>query len=185
MSGIKDVLRTNGLITSYVEDDEVFTITRNGEGKPTFVRSTRGRWVGQEATFTYDGDGKFIGLTGGDIKTALLPELIDDANGPDGGGSAAIVPVTLNADYTITAADDGKQFNCSTALTITVPAGLSPKPSFIPVPPPTGNLSLAWTGGATGNGAATTITRTRANNPAGLVVVPYVDVTDGYGVSGV
>ncbi len=93
-------------------------------------------------------------------------------------------PVTLSADYTVTAADDGVIFNCTAALTITTPAGLSPKPSFIPVPPPTGDLSLAFTGGATGNGSAATQTRTRANNPAGVVVIPYADVTNGYGVSG-
>lgn len=92
--------------------------------------------------------------------------------------------ITVDTDYIISANDDGAIINCTAELTIYTPNGLSPAPSFIPIPPPSGNLSLAWTGGATGNGAATTITRTRANNPAGLVVVPYVDVTDGYGVSG-
>ncbi len=180
MNTIKNVLRANGFITSYVEDEELFTITRNGEGKPTFVRSTRGRWVSQEATFTYDQAGKFTGLVGDGFQTSMLPDLLDDANG--GANSSSPVPVNLSADYTVTSADDGVIFNCTAALTITTPAGLSPKPSFIPVPPPTGNLSLAFTGGATGNGSAATQTFTRATSPTGVAVVAYEDGANGYGV---
>lgn len=106
----------------------------------------------------------------------------------DAEGKAEVVgsggsTVDLSANYTVTPADDGVIFNCTAALTITIPAGLSPKPSFIPVPPPTGNLSLAFTGGATGNGSAATQAFTRASNPAGVAVVAYAE-SDGYGVSG-
>ena len=90
----------------------------------------------------------------------------------------------LTADYVLTADDDGKRFQATTAITLTIPAGLSPRPELTVLPPPTGNLTLAFSGGATGNGAATSITRTRAANPAGIVITPYPDVTDGYGVSG-
>lgn len=180
MSNIRNVQRSGGLIASYTEDEEVFTVTRNGDGKPTFVRSTRGRWVSQEATFTYDGLGKFTGLVGDGFKTSMLPDLLDDANG---GATSVSVPVTLSANYTVTADDDGVIFTCTTALTITVPASLSPRPSFIVNPPASGNASIAVSGGANINGATTTLTRSRASNPAGIAVVAYAE-SDGYGVSG-
>ena len=129
MNTIKNVLRANGFITSYVEDEELFTITRNGEGKPTFVRSTRGRWVSQEATFIYDQAGKFTGLSQ-EIDTAMLAVLVSEASGvvAGGGGSgawggitgtlsdqtdlqaaldtkaSALAPVSLSANTTLTRA---------------------------------------------------------------------------------
>ena len=94
---------------------------------------------------------------------------------------AEVVPlaegITLNKD------DDGVVFAASTAITITVPGGLVPKPSVVIVPPASGNLSVAFSGGATGNGAGTTLTRTRTANPAGILIQPYNDA-NGYGVSG-
>ena len=101
------------------------------------------------------------------------------------GGVTMAVPVSesLTGDRTITAADDARTFNCTTALTITIPELLSPRPSFIVNPPPTGNVSLDPTGAAQLNGAGTTLTRSRASNPAGIAVVAYAE-SDGYGVSG-
>ena len=91
--------------------------------------------------------------------------------------------VSLNADRTIRASDDGRQFTCTTALTITIPASLSPRPSFVAHPPASGNLSIAVSGGAQINGSTATLTRSRANNFAGVAVVAYAE-SDGYGVSG-
>ena len=100
-------------------------------------------------------------------------------------GTVHLAPLlaTLSSDYTVTAADDQKQFTCTTALTITVPELLSPRPSFIVNAPPTGNVSLDPTGAAQLNGATTTLTRSRADNYAGFVVMAYAE-SDGYGVSG-
>lgn len=91
--------------------------------------------------------------------------------------------VSISTDTLITAADDGRTFNCTTALTITIPELLSPRPSFIVNPPASGNVSIAVSGGANINGSTTTLTRSRASNPAGVAVVPYAE-SDGYGVSG-
>ena len=91
--------------------------------------------------------------------------------------------VSISTDTLITAADDGRTFNCTTALTITVPELLSPRPSFIVNPPASGNVSLDPTGAAQLNGAGATLTRSRASNPAGIAVVAYAE-SDGYGVSG-
>lgn len=91
--------------------------------------------------------------------------------------------VSISTDTLITAADDARTFNCTTALTITIPANLSPRPSFIVNPPSSGNASIAVSGGANINGATTTLTRSRASNPAGVAVVAYAE-SDGYGVSG-
>lgn len=93
-------------------------------------------------------------------------------------------PATITSSRIITVSDDGVTFNCSNALTITIPAGLYPKPSFIAVPPQSGNLSLAFSGGATGNGSAATQTFTRISNPTGVAVVAYEDGANGYGIGG-
>ncbi len=91
--------------------------------------------------------------------------------------------VSISTDTLITAADDGRIFNLTAAATLTIPASLSPRPSFIVNPPPTGNASIAVSGGANINGATTTLTRARSANVAGFAVVPYAE-SDGYGVSG-
>jgi hypothetical protein len=97
------------------------------------------------------------------------------------GGSTS--QISLSANRLITAADDGAVFSCSTALTITIPAGLSPRPSFAVDCPPTGSLTIAVSGGALINGATVSLTRSRATNPAGVVVLSHLDA-DSYGVSG-
>lgn len=91
---------------------------------------------------------------------------------------------TLSANYTVNAFDDGRAFSCIAALTISIPDGLSPRPTFTAVPPPSGNLSIAMLGAETLNGALTTLTRTRANNPCGIVVAGYRD-SASYGASGI
>lgn len=87
--------------------------------------------------------------------------------------------VTLLGDYRLSALDEGRLFACIVPLTITVPAGLSPRPSVSVMPPPSGAVSL------TGmlNGAAQTLQRTRANNPGGVAISAYQDA-DNYGVGG-
>lgn len=91
--------------------------------------------------------------------------------------------VTISTDTVLTAADDQRIFTCTTALTIFEPAGLSPRPNVVVNAPPTGNVTLTPTGGAQLNGSTDSITRSRANNPAGFVVTAYAE-SDGYGVSG-
>lgn len=83
----------------------------------------------------------------------------------------------------ITAADNAKFLAPTGALTYTIPAGLSPMPSFTVDCPASGAISIARSGGATLNGVGTTLTRTRANNPVGFVVLAHTDA-DAYGVSG-
>lgn len=91
--------------------------------------------------------------------------------------------VPLSANRVLAASDDGATFRCSAALTITVPAGLTPRPTFIVDVPPTGAVTIASSGGALLNGATASFTRTRANNPAGFAVVAHGDA-DSYGVGG-
>lgn len=92
-------------------------------------------------------------------------------------------PVDLGEDITLTSDSDGAQFACTTAVTITVPELLDPRPSILVIPPPSGDVSLDPTGAAELNGATTTLTRSRASNPAGVAIIAYTDA-DGYGVSG-
>lgn len=94
--------------------------------------------------------------------------------------AGARTPVTTSRD--ITAADNGLLLTPTGTLTLTIPAGLSPMPSFTVDCPASGTVSVARSGGATLNGAGTTLTRTRANNPVGFVVLAHE--ADAYGVSG-
>ena len=83
------------------------------------------------------------------------------------------IPLTRNK--TIEPPDDDKCYAPLTAITITFPAGLIPRPTVCIMPPPTGVVSVTTSAG--------TVTRSRANNPGGFVVAAYQDA-DGYGVSG-
>ena len=89
-------------------------------------------------------------------------------------------PVASSRD--ITADDNGKFLTPTGTLTITIPAGLDPMPSFTVDCPASGTVSIARSTTATINGAGTTLTRTRANNPVGFVVLAHE--SDAYGVSG-
>ena len=82
----------------------------------------------------------------------------------------------------ITALDNGRLLAPTTVITYTIPAGLSPMPSFTVDCPAAGAVTVAVSGGATINGAATALSRTRAANPVGFVVL--VHESDAYGVSG-
>lgn len=90
----------------------------------------------------------------------------------------------LDADYTIKASDDGRRFYATKAITVTVPL-LDPQPEFTVQTPASGTLTLHPIGGVTFNGAASDVTRTRASNQVGSVVVtPYAGEGNAYGVSG-
>lgn len=82
----------------------------------------------------------------------------------------------------ITSEDNAKFLAPTGSLTYTIPAGLDPMPSFTVDCPASGTVSIARSGGATLNGAGTTLTRARANNPVGFVVLAHE--SDAYGVSG-
>lgn len=102
------------------------------------------------------------------------------------GSLSALVSGARIADSSsrpITAADNGASLAPTGALTYTIPDGLSPMPSFSVDCPASGIVTIARSGAATLNGAGTSLTRTRASNPVGFVVLAHVD-TDAYGVSG-
>jgi hypothetical protein len=91
--------------------------------------------------------------------------------------------ITDSVSRTITAADNGQFLAPTGAITYTIPAGLTPMPSFTVDCPAAGAVSIARSGAATINGAGTVLTRTRAANPVGFVVLAHADA-DAYGVSG-
>lgn len=90
---------------------------------------------------------------------------------------------TVAASRAITAADNGALLAPAAGVVLTIPAGLSPAPSFTVACPATGTVTIAVSGGATINGAATSLARTRAANPAAFVVFAHAE-TDVYGVTG-
>lgn len=65
----------------------------------------------------------------------------------------------------------GLSYICTVALTVGLPDSLTLTGATVFLAPGSGNLSLDPTGTATLNGAATTLTRTRANNYTGVAVV--------------
>lgn len=121
--------------------------------------------------------GAFAGMTGADGKEYPLDQpalqaLVSGARSLD------------SVSRVISAADNGRLLAPTTAVTYTIPAGLTPQPSFSVDCPVTGAVTVAVSGGATVNGATTSLTRTRAANPVGFVVVAHND-TNAYGASGV
>ncbi len=95
----------------------------------------------------------------------------------------ASTPTLVTGSRALTASDDGTLLECSTALTLTIHAGLSPNPSIVVIPPASGVLTIAVSGGATVNGGTASITRSRAQNPAGVVIQPY-NASNTYAASG-
>lgn len=89
----------------------------------------------------------------------------------------------LSGTYTLTAADDGRQFWCTAATTVTIAGGLTPRPSVVIDCPPAGNLTVVVSGGASINGGTVNINRTRAGNPGGVLIQAHAD-SDSYGVTG-
>lgn len=83
----------------------------------------------------------------------------------------------------ITISDNGQALAPSAALTYTIPAGLSPMPSFTIDCPSSGVVTIAVSGGSTINGVTTTLTRSRTANPVGFVVLAHSE-SNFYGVSG-
>ena len=84
----------------------------------------------------------------------------------------------------ITVDDNGKLLAPTGPLIYTIPAGLSPPPSFSLDCPLAGAVTIAVSGGALTNGATTSLNRSRASNLVGFVIVAHNEV-DSYGVSGV
>ena len=125
-------------------------------------------------------------LISSNLATGTLPQ--PAPSGTTAAQAAAVAawtaePIADAASRNITAADNGLRLAPTVALTYTIPAGLSPKPSFSVNCPAAGAISVAVSGGATINGAGTTLTRTRAANPVGFVIQAHSEA-NSYGVSG-
>lgn len=87
----------------------------------------------------------------------------ETASSVSGGGVPLLIfgPVTITGENQSTY--DGQCLEFSSAQTVTL-SGAGLTLSFTAIPPASGNASIAFASGATGNGAATTITRTAAAN---------------------
>jgi hypothetical protein len=140
------------------------------------------------ATYTVDANGKLsissptvnvnsvIDVTSADV-------VLKGPYGSGGGGAANTTPVALSGAYTLTAGDDGKTFYCTTTLTITIPAGLSPMPQVAVIPPPTGSVTLSPTSPVLLSGVTADQAFNYASNPTGVALVPEYGVADSYGVA--
>jgi hypothetical protein len=117
------------------------------------------------------GDSRTIIATFGDIVVDLVQN------------TASTRQATLTSDYTLTASDDNTIFSATTAITVTVPAGLSPMPSCVFLPPATGSITLHPTGGTLLSGSSSDVAFSIVSNPAGAGLVPLYGQTDKYGVT--
>lgn len=97
--------------------------------------------------------------------------------------SGSAYPVIISANKTIVTTDNQVTFSASNALTLTIPPGLSPAPSFIVQLPASGNVTLLPGSGVTLNGSASSMTRNAAGNPVRAVAVIALG-NNAYGVSG-
>lgn len=85
----------------------------------------------------------------------------------------------------LTQADNGTVIPVANGITLTAAAGTLTAFSCIILPMTGATASLAFSGGATGNGAGTTITRTRTANVAGFSVIQDVSAgADAFAVGG-
>lgn len=153
------------------------TVTRWPELATTGKQST---WVPGQQEQRSDTEAAQLLATGlfSDVDATQLPE--QKVVAISGVVSGDRTPVASSRD--ITADDNGKFLTPTGTLTLTIPAGLDPMPSFTVDCPASGTVSIARSTTATINGAGTTLTRTRANNPVGFVVLAHE--SDAYGVSG-
>ena len=94
------------------------------------------------------------GATSPDISTVDIVEI-------DGATTLSIDPETGH---------NGKVLRCSTAVTLTYPEGLGDAFSCLVEPPASGDVTIDPTGDCTLNGATASLTRDRADNPAGFVI---------------
>ena len=153
------------------------TVTRWPELATTGKQST---WVPGQQEERSDTEAAKLLATGlfSDVDATQLPE--QKVVAISGVVSGDRTPVASSRDITV---DDNGRFLAPTGtLTLTIPAGLDPMPSFTVDCPASGTVSIARSTTATINGAGTTLTRTRANNPVGFVVLAHE--SDAYGVSG-
>ena len=98
--------------------------------------------------------------------------------------------VADSANVTLAASDDGSSRIPNGTLTYTVNAAtawdLTPAPAGVLIYlPASGTISVAVSGGPTLNGGTTTLTRTLAANPSGVVALSRIQGSNAYGLTGV
>jgi hypothetical protein len=157
---------------------------------PTMA-ATPSRTIVTDPRHIQDQDGEIIGYLKADLTAVYTPRIYVD---PVTGAESIVVGwagtgvkggiASASAGFDLSAADESKQYTCTTALTVSVPDGLSPRPSTVVIPPASGNLTITPTGSATLNGAGSSLTRTFTNNRQGVLISPNPYVTTDYSVSG-
>jgi hypothetical protein len=152
--------------------------TRQGEGGVL--------WTAGNSYSASDAFGAY--LITSNLATGTLPLPLPTSLSPAQGTEViALVSGNRIADTTsrnITADDNARTLAPTGTLTYTIPAWLSPMPSFTVDCPASGIITVAVSGGATLNGGLTPVTRIRAANPVGFVVLAHSE-TNSYGISGV
>lgn len=85
----------------------------------------------------------------------------------------------------LTQDDNGKVIPIANGVTLTIASGTLTNFSAVGMPVTGATASIAFSGSATGNGAATTITRARTANAAGFAIIQdYATGQDAFAVGG-
>ncbi len=163
----------------YIDALSYLAVTTSSDAKGTIALPGKSilQVVNGANTYTYGGYSSktevVVNLTQGSLTTTFSQVVPQNATKTS----------TLSSDYTLTAADDGTWFTASTALVVTVPAGLTPMPSCVFIPPASGSITLRSSGGTKLSGATSDIVVNLSTNPAGAGLVPLYGQTDSYGVT--
>jgi len=178
MSNIRNVTRTFGAISSWVENEETFTVQRNSAGLPTSIQSQHGKWIEEVCTFSYDQANKLIGMSG-NIESELFYSLVEEAGGTSSASNSKTILVT--ASRNLLPSDDGNILKCTTSVTLTAVADTLPT-HFGCAIIPNGTASIASSGGTNLNGATATLSRAAASNQ--LIMIVYNGSANDYLVTG-
>jgi hypothetical protein len=129
----------------------------------------------------------------GPLATATVVNIAAAAGGPGlkyalSSSTPAVDTVTqeiVTVSRALTQADNGTVIPVANGITLTAAAGTLVAFSCIVMPVTGATASIAFSGGATGNGAGTTITRTRTANIAGFSILQDVATgADAFAVGG-
>lgn len=92
--------------------------------------------------------------------------------------------IPVLSSRSIAANESGSLLWPAAGVNLTVPAGLTPKPSISFDCPATGSVTITPGVGVLINNSGAPITRSRANNPVGFILVAHQE-ENSYGLSGI
>lgn len=126
----------------------------------------------------YDGEGPAPSNT---ELVAVTPKYVDDKLNTIGNGGD-IDQITQATSRNITSDDNNKSIIAADAVVLTVPTGLVKQPTFYVIPPTSGSITIAGSGGVTING---TVNGSVVRGISNVIVCVFPVADNSYRVTGV